>query len=210
MEDLKKKIVSMTPYNAFLAHAGIALLVLVLFLFVGMVKPKTPKANNDSRVPYAMSAQDYEFEDYNTNFRDYGYEDIPYAVREKANKSDEPTFTGANILFNKSESGSDVKITFGVGSIFCWFGCIALLISLIYSYKKQMIDWRISAVAFAGMLIGALTVTISVWESHSTIVKMKELDATPTALFWILVVATALWTAFGYFRGNNPVSFNQK
>lgn len=223
MEDLKKKIMSMTPYNAFLAHAGIALLILVLFLFVSMAKPKTPKADNMSYG--GIGAYDFsDYDDYDFNFRDYGYDDYDLDLFSddvdyygQSVKGAEPTFTGGNILFGKHRSQSfgtyklQAKVTFGTASIFCWIGCLALLISVIYAWTKKIIDWRISALALVGMFIGALTMKMKLTASATGVAsESMELDATPTALYWILVVAIALWVAFGYFRGNSLVSFKQK
>lgn len=109
--------------------------------------------------------------------------------------------------------GITAKITIGAGAIFAWLFVVvcAGLIYLTYSQKIVNYMYCIAPVVVLFIMKFAATFKFTATMMGKTESETAEgVSADMTAMFWIIIVINVALVAFAYFRGNNPVSLDNK
>lgn len=109
--------------------------------------------------------------------------------------------------------GITAKITIGAGAIFAWL-YVVVCAGLIYlTYSQKIVNYMYCIAPVVVLFIMKFAATFKFTATVMGKTKSETADgvsAGMTAMFWIIIVINVALVAFAYFRGNNPVSHDNK
>lgn len=137
-------------------------------------------------------------------------------VIEATNDGETLSFSGWNCMTSFSVGAKGLAaatVSIGMGKFFAWIYVAAVVALLYLAYAKKVVNYMYCIVPAVALFIMKFTATFTATISVLGQTKEKEAEgvsADMTVMFWLIVIINVALVAFAYFRGNNPVSHDNK
>lgn len=125
------------------------------------------------------------------------------------------SFSGWSCMTSYSEGIEGIgsaSLSIGMGKFFAWIYVAAVVALLYLAYAKKVVNYMYCIVPTVALFIMKFTATFTATITFMGKTKTETADfpASMTAMFWVIVIINVALVAFAYFRGNNPVSLDNK